>query len=60
MTPKISLVSRGRSQLTGPWDGSRWEGEGGREEVPMTARGEWQKGKGVSVREEEVQAGIAC
>jgi hypothetical protein len=58
LTPKISLVSRGRSQLSGPWDGGRWEGE--REQVPMTARGEWQKGKGVSVREEEVEAGIAC
>lgn len=56
-TPKISLVSRGRSQLTGPWDGSRCPG--GREPVVMEPRGEGRKGGGPSVREEELEAGVA-
>ena len=29
LTPKISLVSRGESRLTGPWDGSCWASERG-------------------------------
>ena len=64
MSPKISLVSRGASRLTGPWERSRWEDEEmarGRT-VEMREMGEKEKVgdelKGVQVREEEV--GRAC
>lgn len=61
MTPKISFVSSGRSQFTGPWNRSHWEGERG-EEFAMAGGEveEGQKGKGLTVREDEVEVGTAC
>ena len=62
LTPKISLVSRGASQLTGPWNGS-W-GEREREEeftVPATKVEEEKSAQQrVHVREEELGAVTAC
>ena len=52
LTPVISLGSRGASQLTGPWDGSRWDAEKGENPVAPMGKGE---GEGVQVREEEIE-----
>lgn len=53
------MVIRGASQLTGPWDGSRWEEESGRFDAVGTDMKK-EEGEGVRVREEEVEAGKAC
>ena len=56
MVPKVSLMSRGASRLTGPWDRSRWEHEEAAAARAVKGDEDGKAGAGVIVREKEVDS----